>query len=152
MTRIRSEATIGRPPSDVFDYVTTPANWPQWHPSSVAVTGDAGHPLDVGERCTEEFVVAGRHGVTEWTVVERVRPERWKIEAHPANGGHATITYQLGPDASGTHFSRTLLYELPNAMLALLDILILRRRIKRESATALTNLRRVLEDAHASVA
>jgi hypothetical protein len=41
---------------------------------------------------------------------------------------------------------------LPNAMLALLDILILRRRIKRESATALTNLRRVLEDAHASVA
>jgi hypothetical protein len=60
MTRIASTAVIYRPPDVVFDYVTTPGNWPDWHPSSLGVTGATDHPLEVGEQCTEHFRVAGR--------------------------------------------------------------------------------------------
>ena len=56
MTRIQTRATIHRTPAEVFDYVATPANWNQWHPSTIAVTGDASHPLDV----LEERVPAAR--------------------------------------------------------------------------------------------
>jgi len=141
MTRIRSAVAIRRTPDDVFDYVTTPASWPQWHPSSVAVTGDASHPLELGEQCTEEFVVAGRRGVTDWIVTRRERPTVWAIESRNSNGGRATITYALAPAGDGTQFTRTLEYQMPNPLLALLDAIAIRRRVERESATALDNLR-----------
>jgi hypothetical protein len=60
MARIASIAVIHRSPEVAFDYVTTPGNWPDWHPSSLGVTGATDHPLDGGERCAEHFRVAGR--------------------------------------------------------------------------------------------
>ena len=144
MTRIRSDATIRRSPDQVFDYVTTPANWPRWHPSSMRVTGDAGHSQDVGERCTEEFVVAGRHGTCLWTVRERIPDERWVIDT-TTRGGYARIEYRLAADGEGTQFTRTLSYRMPNALLGLLDVLYIRGRIERESALATTRLRERIE-------
>src|SRR5579864_7432858 len=67
-TRIVTVASIQRPSKVVFDYVTTPAHWPVWHPSSLAVRGAVDHPLDLGEQVAEEFRVAGRHGSLVWTV------------------------------------------------------------------------------------
>ena len=61
-TRIHSSVEIARDPDVVFAYVTTPANWPTWHPSSLAVSGAVDHPLDIGEQVTEDFLVAGRRG------------------------------------------------------------------------------------------
>ncbi len=156
MTRIRSEAAIRRSPDEVFDFVTTPANWPRWHPSSIRVTGDAAHSLDVGERCTEEFVVAGRHGTCDWIVTERRPAAKWVIESRAAPGhatsGRATIAYEVEPAAGGTRFVRTLVYEMPNALLGILDALVIRRKIDRESAQAVSNLREVLEAAPAAAA
>jgi uncharacterized protein YndB with AHSA1/START domain len=146
VTRIVSTATIRRAPEDVFDYVTTPGNWKQWHPSTMRVEGGT-HPLEVGETCTEEFVVAGRRGVCDWIVTRRERPALWEIESRRSSGGSATITYQLAADGGGTRFTRTLQYVMPNALLGLLDALVFRRRIERESQTAVDNLRGVLEKA-----
>jgi uncharacterized protein YndB with AHSA1/START domain len=143
MTRIVSSTPIRRAPEDVFDFVSTPANWVRWHPSSVRVTGDAAHPQVVGERCTEAFVVAGRRGETEWTVTRCERPALWRIETH---GGAGSVTYELAPSADGTAFTRTLEYTMPNPFLAVLNALVLRPRVVRESETAVRNLRRVLED------
>jgi hypothetical protein len=78
-TRIHSSVEIARDPDVVFAYVTTPANWPTWHPSSLAVSGAVDHPLDIGEQVTEDFLVAGRRGRAVWTVVESEAPERWVI-------------------------------------------------------------------------
>ena len=148
MTRIRSEVMVRRAPEDVYDFLTTPANWVKWHPSTIKVTGDAAHPLDVGETCTEEFVVAGRHGVTDWIVTRRERPSIWVIESRNSSGGSATISYQVAPADGGTRFTRTLEYAMPNALLTLLDALVIRRRVERESQTAVTNLRDLLERAY----
>jgi uncharacterized protein YndB with AHSA1/START domain len=145
MSVVSNAVTIDRSPAEVFDFVTTPANWPRWHPSSVRVTGDAGHSLRAGERCVEEYVVAGRRGSGEWTVIACNPPLRWTIEANPPGGGHARIDYELAAADAGTVFTRTLRYEMPNAFLAILDRLSLRRRIARESATAVNNLRLLLE-------
>jgi uncharacterized protein YndB with AHSA1/START domain len=145
LTRIRAEATILRSPDDVFAYVTTAANWPVWHPSSVQVTGAADHPLDVGEACVEEYVVAGRRGVVTWTVRERVAGRRWVIDATPPGGGYARITYTLSAVGDETLFVRELEYEMPNPWLGLLDRLVIRRRVTAESKEAVRRLERVLE-------
>jgi len=146
MTTIRNETTIRRAPNDVYDFVTTPANWPRWHPSSLAVSGDdATHSLELGDRCVEEYVVAGRRGRAEWVCRERVTGRTWTIEGAPEGGGRGTIRYDVAPADDGTRFVRTLRYEMPNALLALLDALVIRRRVAAESAEALARLRTLLE-------
>src|ERR1700741_3769940 len=67
-TRIVSTVDIARSPPEVFAYVTTPGNWPQWHPSSLAVSGAVDHPLEIGESVIEDFQVAGRRGRVTWRV------------------------------------------------------------------------------------
>jgi uncharacterized protein YndB with AHSA1/START domain len=141
---IRTVATIARAPAEVFDYVTTPGHWPEWHPSSLRVAGTADHSLRVGESCTEEFLVAGRHGTCVWTARERVEGRRWVIET-ATRGGEAAITYTVEPVDGGTRFERELWYRMPNALLALLDALVLRRRIQRESEEATRRLKVRLE-------
>lgn len=146
MTRVFSSIQINRPPEHLFNYVTTPGNWPQWHPSSRGVTGAIDHPLEVGEECLEAFRVAGRSGKARWTVRERTVPHRWVIDGRGDEGGHATITYTVTPHLDGTRFERELLYELPGRWLwHLLDRLFIRRRIQAESDHALQRLKKVLE-------
>ena len=50
MTRVYNTIWIRAPIERVFDYVTTPGNWPVWHPSSLGVSGATDHSLDPGER------------------------------------------------------------------------------------------------------
>jgi uncharacterized protein YndB with AHSA1/START domain len=148
--RILSAANIARSPADVFSYVTTPRNWPHWHPSSLAVSGEVDHPLALGEECIEDYVVAGRRGSCVWRVVERVEPQRWTIVSVDASGGgSATIAYTLSPAGDGTRFLRSMTYAMPNRWYGLLDALFIRKRIVAESDEAVRRLKGVLEAARA---
>lgn len=145
MTSIYKSIHIHTPIEQVFNYVTTPGNWPQWHPSSLSVSGAMDHSLEPGEKTTEEYRVAGRRGSVEWTVRDRVPPRRWMIDGRVAGGGGGTITYTLTSQNGGTLFERDFVYAMPNALMALLNRLVLRRRVEAESAEALRRLKDVLE-------
>ena len=106
MTRICNSIQLRQPVEQVFDFITTPANWPQWHPASVSVGGNADHSLLPGEAITENISVAGRRGQVTWLVRERIAPRRWVIEGAGNDGGRATITYTLTPHPAGTNFYR----------------------------------------------
>jgi uncharacterized protein YndB with AHSA1/START domain len=142
--RIATTAVIPAPPGEVFGYVTTAANWPAWHPSSVAVRGAADHPGQVGDVIVEDFRVAGRTGTVEWTVTECRPPRRWVIEGvivGRSSGGR--ITYELNPGNGGTRFERTFTYPIP-WQFALVERLLVRRRVQAESAEATRRLAAVL--------
>ena len=145
MSTIVTEAIIRRPLAEVFDYVTTPANWLAWHPSSLGLSGATDHSLQVGEEVTEVFRVAGRKGSVTWKVVERQAPTRWAIAGIVAAGGTGTITYTLSSTAEGTAFRREFVYAMPNIFAAMLDRLFIRRRIESESAQAVRLLKQALE-------
>jgi uncharacterized protein YndB with AHSA1/START domain len=145
MTRICNSIQISQPIEQVFDFITTPANWPQWHPASISVSTNADHPLLQGEKVTEDISVAGRHGQVTWLVRERSAPRRWVVDGNGKTGGRATITYTLTPHPDGTNFERELVYAMPNALLAVLDWLIIRSRMRADSAQALQRLKRLLE-------
>lgn len=146
MTRIFTTAMIACPREALYDYVTTPAHWPEWHPSSLGVSDGADHSLLVGERVTERFLVAGRRGSVVWTVAEREAPQRWVIVgAIEGSNGGGTITYNLTQRADGVYFEREFIYPPPNALFAVLDALIVRRRIQAESEQATRNLKAKME-------
>ena len=145
-TRIVNEITIARPPQQVYDYVTTPANWPRWHPSSLAVRGATDHPLAQGESVVEDFIVAGRRGTVTWTVVAREAPLRWSIDGQNIGSrGGGTVTYALRPEGGGTRFTRELTYHMPNLLAAILNNFGARERVAAESAEAVARLKAVLE-------
>ena len=146
-TRIVDSIDIERPPAEVFDYVTTPGNWPRWHPASLKVAGAIDHPLAPGEKVIEDFLITRRTGRALWTVVERDRPRRWTIEGHVEGGGEGTVSYLLRPQNHGTRFVREFVYQRANLFIAALDALYVRGRIAAESTEALRRLKAELEKA-----
>ena len=145
MTEIVTEAQIEKPIAVVFDFVTTPAYWLEWHPSSVALRGATDPSLHVGEEVVEDFRVAGRRGSVTWKVIAREAPVRWAIAGVVAAGGSGTITYSLRENGAGTLFRRQFVYAMPNWFAALLDRLFVRRRIEAESAEAVRRLKLAVE-------
>jgi hypothetical protein len=89
--------------------------------------------------------VAGYRGQTTWRVTERIWPFHWVIESQGNPGGYATITYTLTSQGEGTRFQRELMYRMPDRWLSLLNWLVLRHRIARESVDALRNVKQVME-------
>ena len=146
LSTVVTEISIAKPIEEVYAFVTTPVNWPLWHPSSEDVRGEIDHSLEVGEVVIEDFVVAGRSGTVAWTVTDRDEPSRWVIDGIVEGrdlGG--LITYTLSPIADGTTFHRQFVYDVPNRFYGLLDRLVVNRRIKQESHLALTQLKEALE-------
>jgi uncharacterized protein YndB with AHSA1/START domain len=144
-TRIVTSTAIDRPPAVVFDFVTTPGHWPAWHPSSLSVSGQTDHPLNVGEKVTESFRVAGRRGVVVWTVRQRDPPRKWSIDGEIDGKFAGTVTYRLAPDASGTRFTREFTYRAPSLWFALINGIVLRKKIQSESDEAVARLKQLLE-------
>ncbi|MGH2505449.1 MAG: SRPBCC family protein [Ktedonobacterales bacterium] len=146
-TEVRSVITINRPPTEVFDLVTTPGHWPDWHPSSLGVSGATDHSLVVDEEVTEEFLVAGRRGSLTWRVTQRDAPRSWAISGSLQGRGAGTVAYALTPEGMGTRFERVFTYEVKGLLFALVNRLAYHRRVVAESAEALRRLKRRLEDA-----
>ncbi|CAN7600744.1 YbhB/YbcL family Raf kinase inhibitor-like protein [Cupriavidus necator] len=159
-TAIHDEVVIARPPGQVFDYVSTPRHWPEWHPASLGVAGATDHPLGQGERVTETFMVAQRGGAVVWTVIESQRPRTWSIEGVADGRRVGTITYRLTPamtpsltpSAERTRIEREFRYRSPTLLFALINRLMLRERVQAESTEAVRRLKALLEAPAAAIA
>jgi Polyketide cyclase / dehydrase and lipid transport len=144
MTRIVVTISIHRPIGVVFDYITTPANWPAWHPASRAVSGSVDHSLLIGEQVTEEFLAGGRHGSCVWQVTRREVPYLWTITTSTPRV-QAEITYRLSAQGETIIFERELTYVTSGLWFWVFDFLLMRRRMNRESRIALERLKERLE-------
>jgi uncharacterized protein YndB with AHSA1/START domain len=142
MTQIVVAINIHRPIGVVFDYITTPANWPAWHPASRAVS--VHHSLLIGEQVTEEFVAGGRHGSCVWQVTQREVPYLWTITTNTPQVP-VEITYRLKPHGENTLFERELTYVTSSLWFWVLDLLLISRRMTLESRVALEQLKERLE-------
>jgi uncharacterized protein YndB with AHSA1/START domain len=143
MTRVVSTIRIRRDIAEVFDFLTTPKNWPEWHPASISVAGSTDHSLTIGEEVTEEFIAAGRRGRTVWRVTAREAPYLWRIESSESEAS-ATITYRLHTEAGMTVFERDMQYHFGPPMISP-KAMFLRRRMERESREALFRAKQILE-------
>lgn len=144
LVTIESFALIGRPASEVFEFVTNASLWHHWHPATEYVRA-AARPLQLGEQATEA-IRAGRHRFSAtWTVLACEPPALWVISASPP-GGDARIVYELRSDGSDlTRFFRTLAYRSRRWPWTMFDRNLIRSALTKQSERALANLKRVLE-------
>jgi len=143
-TTIINSISISDGPEKIFDLVTTPGLWPRWHPSSRHLNG-ADQPLKKGATFSEDIKAGGRSGKLSWEVIVCNRPLQWIAKAESTQGARIHLQYDLEKAASTVAFKRTITYELSPLLLQIANAIFMRRRIERESAQALQNLKLLVE-------
>lgn len=144
-TIVINEIDISVSAEKVFDLVSSPGLWPKWHPSSRHLAPGADRPLKKGEGFSEEVHAGGRKGNLVWVVSECDRPGLWIATATSNQGVSIQLKYELTSNSEGTHFKRTLNYEMTSLFLIVANTIFMRFKIRRESTTALRNLKALLE-------
>ncbi len=142
MTTIRIERHIPAAPAAVYDLVTRPARWKDWHPSSLRADAHAMDSLSAGARFEEDIRSAGFVRHLRWQVLDSQPPRRWAANATMDDGSRVSLRYELSAQAGGTRFVRTLDYTLRPWWLRVLNELLMWRRVRRESRRALDHLAR----------
>lgn len=140
MTVITLTAEIAAAPARVYDYVSRPVRWKEWHPASQGAKDIDDESLVAGRRFEEEVVSAGRTRQLTWLVEESRPGQRWRASAYMPDGSTVRLTYDLAPAGAGTQFTRTLEYTLRPLLLRWMNDLFLWKKIQAESEVALANL------------
>lgn len=141
MTQLCQSIDIPAPPAAVYDYVTRPVRWKEWHHSSLAVQEVGDESLVAGRRFEEDVLAAGRRRHLAWMVEESRPGQRWRASAYMEDGSTVRLTYDFAAAGAGTRFTRTLDYVLAPALLRWINDLFLWKRVQRESQAALERLR-----------
>jgi hypothetical protein len=116
-----SETAFTQSPEQVYDFVTTPANWTKTYPGSPRISGLPDRlPLEVGDTWQEAHPTHDR--IFTWQLAMAVRPTIWVFSSvgrlgvdSDGNGGfegRMTIQYHFtrpGPDV--TLFTRSMTIE-----------------------------------------
>lgn len=140
MTVITLTAEIAATPDRVYDYVSRPVRWKEWHPASQGVKGIDDESMVAGRRFEEEVMSAGQARQLTWLVEESRPGQRWRASAYMPDGSTVRLTYDLAPAAAGTTFTRTLEYTLHPRLLRWLNDMFLWKKVQAESEAALVNL------------
>ncbi|CRM87412.1 SRPBCC family protein [Pseudomonas sp. 22 E 5] len=138
LERISQERIINAPIDTVYDYVTQPDRWHEWHPSSLSAdTGTTGS-LCAGARFTEMIDLLGIRVPMSYRVQIARRPDEFKT-VFTSMAVDGSIHYVLQPCADGTLFKRVLTYGTE------LQLASLHERMLTLSSTALDRLKHRLE-------
>lgn len=139
---------IQAPVANVYDYVTQPWRWHEWHPSSKSAT-ESKQALVVGDTFDEVVEVQplaplplNLRRQTHYNVLIAEPGKLWEVRGQ-MHDAWLQIRYEFSPTATGTQFTRTLIYATSGPSRLLMPLL--KRRMAVVSVIALGNLKRKLE-------
>lgn len=145
-TTLINEILIATTPKQVFDYVSRPDLWHEWHPASTSAelprvplqTGDA-----FREIITVKYPLVSVQRQTTYKVTISSPVTSWEVQGK-SSLFDLTIHYDFTRVGESTLFRRTLTYQVHGG-LAYFEPVLVRPKIKSQSAAALANLKRRLE-------
>jgi len=143
-----NEIVIQIAPETVFDYVTQPWLWHEWHPNSKSARADV-ERLAVGDGFDEVIEVQPLAPLpprmirqTRYMVEQSEPGVLWQVRGDTGDGW-LVIRYQLEAAGEGTRFVRTLTFDVSGVTRLLLPAL--KRQMLKTSIQALANLKQKLE-------
>jgi uncharacterized protein YndB with AHSA1/START domain len=135
-----NEVIIDAPIQKVYDYVSQPERWHEWHPASLSADTGTAKPLKKGDKFSEKIRIYGQETQMSYEVVIASPPYEFKTAfTSPLIDG--TIHYKLEKQGDGTRFNRTLDYSIDKY------IAMMKSGMHELSVTALGNLKGKLESA-----
>ena len=150
MITLENSIQISVSSQTVFQLVTRPDLWHTWHPASESAELSR-VPLQLNDTFDEYINVKAFPGLpfyirrhTHYTVTEISENKAWQVKGK-SNIFELSIRYKLKSTENHTHFVRLLKYRVTSPLLNLLEPLVIRQTIKKQSAIALKNLKTLLE-------
>lgn len=140
---IRIKAT----PNQIFEYVTVPTRWHEWHHQSLWVKPEQMTSFQKGQVFEEEIQTLLGKDPMSWNVIEHKQDIMW--EAHAYNhrkDANIQLRYDFKEVNGETDFTRTLHYETPNFLLHMLNQLYFMSHMKAQSWQALESLKAEIEE------
>ncbi|MEQ5837320.1 SRPBCC family protein [Marinobacter sp. NFXS9] len=129
------------PIQEVYNYVSKPNLWHEWHPASLGADSSSDKDLAVGEHFKEQIRLYGKEVEMDYKVVIARPPYEFKTAfVSPMIDG--SIHYQLEEVDGGTHFTRTLNYSIEKYLTSLQE------QMQQASGVALSNLKERLESSN----
>ena len=109
------EATVSRPPDEVFAKIADIERWPSWLIASgiIRVDRSSDGPLVEGEHLKVEQRAAGRAGTFEAQVTALQPPTRLALHGRDGDGVTIDIDAALAPDGDGTSLRWSIRIGLP---------------------------------------
>jgi uncharacterized protein YndB with AHSA1/START domain len=135
-------------PEAVYNYLTRPALWCEWHHASLGTTPNARASLAAGDEFDETIRTVGIRKELHWRVLDAQPARRWEASATMADGSSVHLTYAFVAVAGGTCFTRTLSYSLKPWSLRLLNWSVGWLKVRLESRQALRKLQLRFEQMH----
>lgn len=156
MATIDVQVVISRGASLVFDFATTPNNWPRIWPVTLDVSGDVESSPKVGDRWVERIRFVIFRGELLWHAI-RTEPPHLFVMGNSARGfgllGFLTrgttgeITYELTERNGTTTLKRVLDYQVPGVIGKVIDTFLIRWLMTKVAHMALATLKKTLESA-----
>ena len=145
---IHNQIEIAVSTKDLFNYVTQPWMWHEWHPSSKSAK--AAHSfLATGDEFVEVIEVQPLAPLpprmartTSYTVIESVPFHTWKVEGRMKDGW-LRIRYDFEAQDELTLFTRALSFDISGINRILKPLL--KSKIEKISVVALQNLKQIVE-------
>jgi hypothetical protein len=141
MTIITSELHIPASVDAVYDYLTRPSRWHEWHASSLGTIPPSIGSLAAGAKFEENIRTVGFRRRVSWAVVDSKPGKRWEAIGRLSDGSTLQLVYEFATHGEGTRFTRRLDYTVKPLHLRLLNATVGCIKVRRESRVALRNLR-----------
>ena len=143
--RIERSMEIAAAPEEIYDVVTDARRLEDWVTIHDELVQAPPGSLKKGSRLTQRLKLAGRCFTVDWTVVQSDRARRVVWTGRGPVRSKASVTYELEPSGTGTHFSYANEYDLPGGPLGRIAGPMVARVTTGELDRSLDKLRKLVE-------
>src|SRR6476620_2353023 len=106
MTTVTNTIQLRGDPNAIFDLVTTAHYWTEWHPATLAVSGQIERPMRLGDVIRERAKIGAVIAENDWTVTVWERNQRVVLSMPNTRLGDLKISYFFEPIPHGLKYTR----------------------------------------------
>lgn len=143
---IQQTITIDKPANVIFEYVTVPTLWHEWHPQSLSVTPELLTSFAEGQTFDEVIQTSLGKDDMSWDVEVNNPNLQWAARAYNhTKDVNIRLQYDFKEEGGKTVFTRTLNYEVPNFIFHVANFIYFKRHMTDKSWHSLESLKGFVE-------
>ena len=144
---IKQSIVIDKPADVIFNYVTVPTLWHEWHPQSLSVEPELLTSFQKGQTFDEVIQTSFGKDDMSWLVELNESGKTWVASAYNhTKDVNIRLQYDLVETDGATHFTRTLDYEMPNFILHVANFVYFKKYMTEKSQHSIESLRDFVEE------
>ncbi len=145
-SQVVQSISINKPASEVYQYITVPTLWHEWHEQSLSVTPALDSSFKKGQTFQEVIKTKLGEDHMSWQVELSDENTQWVANAYNIDKGvEIRLQYDFLEKDGQTYFTRTLNYDVPNFLYHVVNVLYFNKLMIKKSQHAMESLKIKME-------